>query len=441
MKYVEIRRETQQRGSLIIMKENVKANIMAVLHSTGQYIRWLVLGGFTGIVVGLVSSLFSWCLVNATALRTSLPWLFLTLPVGGLIIVFLYRALHYESNRGTDSIIESIHGDIHLSPKMTFLIFVSTVITLLCGGSVGRESAALQIGGSLGKSLGDLLRLKQEDKKIILMSGMAAAFSALFGTPMTASFFALEVASVGSMYYAALVPCICAALVSRQAAMALGVPEELFHVSNEMTFTIPSGLRAILLAGCCAVVSILFCLSLQLFHKLMHRFLPNSYIRIATGGVLIILLTLLCGSQDYLGTGMNIIERAVEGQALPWAFLLKILFTSVTIAAGYRGGEIVPSLFIGATFGCCAAGLFGLPASLGASIGMVSLFCGVTNCPMASLLIAFELFGFSDAYYYLIAVATSYMLSGYFGLYHAQRITYSKYENRFVDRYTASWFS
>ena len=423
------------------MKESIKANLLAVLHSAGQYIRWMVLGGFTGVVVGLVSSLFSWCLVNATALRSSLPWLFLTLPIGGLVIVFLYRALHYESNRGTDSIIESIHGDIHLSPKMTFLIFVSTVITLLCGGSVGRESAALQIGGSLGKSLGDLLRLKQEDKKIILMSGMAAAFSALLGTPMTASFFAMEVSSVGSMYYAALVPCICAALVSRQVAVTLGVPEELFHVSNEMAFTISSGLRAILLAGCCAVVSILFCLSLQLFHKLMHRYMPNSYIRIAAGGVLIILLTLLCGSQDYLGTGMNIIERAVEGQALPWAFLLKILFTSITIAAGYRGGEIVPSLFIGATLGCCAAGLFGLPASLGASIGMVSVFCGVTNCPMASLLISFELFGFSDAYYYLIAVATSYMLSGYFGLYHAQRITYSKYENRFVDRYTDSWFS
>lgn len=423
------------------MKETIKANLTAVLHSAGQYIRWLALGGLTGAVVGLVSSLFSWCLVNATALRSAFPWVFLTLPLGGLVIVFLYRALHYENNRGTDSIIESLHGDIHLSPKMTFLIFVSTVITLLGGGSVGRESAALQIGGSLGKSLGDLLRLKQEDKKIILMSGMAAAFSALFGTPMTASFFAMEVASVGSMYYAALVPCICAALASRQVAVTLGVPEEIFHVSNDMAFTLPSGLRAILLAGCCAVVSILFCLSLQLFHKLMHRFLPNSYIRIAAGGVLIILLTLLCGSQDYLGTGMNIIERAVEGQALPWAFLLKILFTSVTIAAGYRGGEIVPSLFIGATFGCCAAGLFGLPASLGASIGMVSLFCGVTNCPMASLLIAFELFGFSDAYYYLIAVATSYMLSGYFGLYHAQRITYSKYENRFIDRYTDSWFS
>lgn len=423
------------------MKETLKANLMAVLYSTEQYVRWLALGSVTGALVGLVGSLFSWCLIYATEIRTAFPWIFLTLPAGGLVIAFLYKKLHYENNHGTDSIIESIHGDIHLSPKMAFLIFVSTVITILCGGSVGRESAALQIGGSLGNTLGELFRLKKEDQKIILLSGMAAAFSALFGTPVTASFFALEVASVGSMYYAALVPCTCAALVARQLSMSLGVAAEAFHVANDMPFSLTIGLRVLLLAGCCAVVSILFCLCLQLFHGLMHRFFPNSFLRIAVGGLLLIGLALLFGSQDYLGTGMNIIEQAVEGQALPWAFLLKILFTSITIAAGYRGGEIVPSLFIGATFGCCAAGLFGLSPSLGAAIGMVSLFCGVTNCPIASLLIAFELFGFSDAGCYLIAVATSYMLSGYFGLYHAQRITYSKYENRFVDRSTITWFS
>ena len=188
------------------------------IYHIGQYLRWLFLGAVTGLLVGLVAAAFSHCLTLATAFRTSHRFLFLLLPAGGLLIVFLYKALHYENNHGTDSIIESIHTKVAIPLKMAFLIFVSTVITIFFGGSVGRESAALQMGASLGTSVGNLFHLSEKDKKTILMSGMAAAFSALFGTPMTASFFAMEVSSVGIMYYAALVPCICAALIARQTA-------------------------------------------------------------------------------------------------------------------------------------------------------------------------------------------------------------------------------
>ena len=422
------------------MEKSIKMCALTVCRNVGQYVRWLLLGALTGIVVGSVSSLFSWCLVYAANFRTSHRYTFLLLPLGGLIIIFLYKKLKYEENKGTDSVIESIHSDISLSPRMAFLIFVSTVITIFCGGSVGREGAALQIGGSLGKTLGDILRFNDKDKRIIIMSGIAAAFSALFGTPMTAAFFAIEVASIGTMYYAALVPCICAALIAKQMAVLMGVKEDIFHVADDLPLSVPSGLKVVFLAACCAAVSILFCLTLQLAHKLLCHFFKNSYLRIMAGGCLLILLTFLCGTQDYLGTGISIIEQALDGHAVPYAFLLKILFASLTIAAGYRGGEIVPSLFIGATFGCFLGGLIGLPLSLSAAIGMVSVFCGVTNCLLASLLISFELFGFADAYYYLIAIATSHMLSGYFGLYHTQRITYSKYENSPIDRLTIHWF-
>lgn len=423
------------------LKEAVMHHGKTVAYNIGQYLRWLFLGAVTGLVVGLVAAAFSHCLTLATAFRTAHRFLFLLLPAGGLVIVFLYRTFHYENNHGTDSIIESIHTKVAIPLRMAGLIFVSTVITILFGGSVGRESAALQMGASLGTSVGTLFRLNEKDKKIILMSGMAAAFSALFGTPMTASFFAMEVSSVGIMYYAALVPCICAALIARQTALFLGVETDVFRAPNSIELSLLSGLKVVFLAACCAAVSILFCLMLQLMHMLMARFFKNLYLRVVAGGFLIILLTLLVRSQDYLGTGMDIIEQALAGSALPWAFALKILFTAITIAAGYKGGEIVPSLFIGATFGCFLGPLIGLPASLGAAVGMVALFCGVTNCPVASLLISFELFGFSDAYYFLIAIATSYMLSGYFSLYHTQRITYSKFENRFVDRPTSSWFT
>ena len=219
---------------MISVMESIRHYGKTVVYNVGQYLRWLFLGAVTGLLVGLVAAAFSHCLTLATAFRTSHRFLFLLLPAGGLIIVFLYKALHYENNHGTDSIIESIHTKVAIPLKMAFLIFVSTVITIFFGGSVGRESAALQMGASLGTSVGNLFHLSEKDKKTILMSGMAAAFSALFGTPMTASFFAMEVSSVGIMYYAALVPCICAALIARQTALFLGVETDVFRAPNSL---------------------------------------------------------------------------------------------------------------------------------------------------------------------------------------------------------------
>ena len=207
-----------------------------------------------------------------------------------------------------------------------------------------------------------------------------------------------------------------------------------------MELSLIPGLKVVLLAICCAILSILFCMMLQMGEGLFKKYFTNLYIRIAAGGLLLILLTLICGSQDYLGTGMPVIEHALSGTAIPWAFFFKMLFTVITISAGYKGGEIVPSLFIGATFGCTLGALLGLPASLGAAVGMIAVFCGVTNCPVTSILIAFELFGFDDAYYFLIAVATSYMLSGYYSLYHSQTIVYSKFENKYVNQPTSHRF-
>ena len=171
---------------------------------------------------------------------------------------------------------------------------------------------------------------------------------------------------------------------------------------------------------------------MHVIKALYARFFPNPFVRAFTGGVIIILLSLLLRTDDYLGPGMNIIERALHGETAAFAFLLKILFTALTIGAGFKGGEIVPSFFTGATFGCLFAILTGASAPLCAAIGMVSVFCGVTNCPITALLISFELFGFDHAYYYLIAIAVSYMLSGYYSLYHAQTIVYSKFENSYV---------
>lgn len=393
-----------------------------------QFLRWLALSTIVGLVVGLISILFNFGMKNATQLREANPWILLFLPVAGIIIVALYRFFNYENNGGTDTVIECIQTEAYIPLKMAFLIFVSAILTVFCGGSVGREGAAVQIGGSIGKSVGDWLHFDKKDRRILLMSGISAAFSALFSTPMAAAFLPMEMADVGFLYYPALVPCIWASFVAYFLARAMHAPAEQLIVTQNVDLTLPFALLVVLLGILCALVSILFCEALYVSHSLYKTYLKNSYVRIVTGGFLIIGLTLLLGTNAYLGPGMDVIEQFLEGHVIPWAFLLKILFTAITIGAGYKGGEIVPSFFTGAAFGALFGSLFGANIPLCAAIGMVSVFCGVTNCPVTALLIGFELFGFAHAPCYLIAIAVSYMLSGHYSLYHAQRILYPKVE-------------
>jgi H+/Cl- antiporter ClcA len=319
---------------------------------------------------------------------------------------------------------------------MAPLIFVSTTITHLFGGSAGREGAALQLGGSIANMLGKLIRLGDEDRRLVIMCGMSAGFSALFGTPMAAAIFSMEVVRVGVMQYSGFVPCVVSSMVAHFVAQFMKVPPEVFHLHGIPAIS-PVGFGQILLFACVtALVSILFCVVLHEAEHLYEHTFKNPYVRIAVAGVAVVLLAALLGG-ECLGSGMGIIEHIFhEGETKPYIFLLKMVFTALTLGAGFKGGEIVPSFTVGAAFGCTVASLLGLPVPLAAACGMVGVFCGVTNCPLTSLLIAFELFGFAGMPYYLTTVAVSYMLSGYYGLYHAQRIMYSKTETHFINTIT-----
>lgn len=388
----------------------------------------------SGIVTGIIGALFCFCLQNAVKSFSEKPQLIFLLPFGGLLIVFLYHALHEEKDRGTNTIIASIHSNAEVKLKLTPLIFLSTVITHLFGGSAGREGAALQLGGSIGNFLGKIMCKDDRSRHIMIMCSMSGAFAALFGTPMTASIFAIEVISVGIMHYSALVPCVISALTASAIARTLGISPEHFTVSEIPEFTILPAAKTVLLAMLCAAVSIIFCISMHKSSKLFHNKIKNQYLRIFIGGVLVVILTVLVGTNDYNCVGMDIIEHATMGKAVWYAFIMKILFTAITLGSGYRGGEIVPSFFIGATFGCTMAQLLGLSPGLGAAIGMIGVFCGVTNCPISSLLMSFELFGFDAMPYFLLTIAISYLLSGYYGLYSSQRIIYSKYTPEFINK-------
>ena len=401
------------------------------------FIKWLICSAIIGITCGAVGTAFHYSVEYVTQFRSGHSWIIFLLPAAGLLIVFLYRAGGIKHDKGTNLVIGSIRNPEYNVPfRMAPLIFITTVITHLFGGSAGREGAALQIGGSLGASIGKLIKMDDNDKHIMTLCGMSAVFAALFGTPVTAALFSVEVISIGILYYSALVPCILSATISYAIPEKFHITPTYFILNQVPEMSLATGIRVIILSVAAAVLSILFCMSMQVIGKTFKKYLKNQYLRILVGGVLLVLLTLAVRCNDYNGAGMNIIEQAIHGTAKPEAFILKLLFTCITIGCGFRGGEIVPSFFIGATFGCTLGGWIGLDPGFGAAMGLVCLFCGVVNCPLASLVLSIELFGASGILLFAIGCSVSYMLSGYYSLYSEQKIIYSKLRPHYVNLYT-----
>lgn len=414
--------------------KNVKKYAVICVGRVWLLLRWLILAGFTGAVLGVIGGLFGRSITIVTGFRNTHPWMLYLLPAAGLVIVAMYRMDPYKT--GTNRVLEGIQSNTYVPLRMAPLIVISTVLTHAFGGSAGREGAALQLGGSIGGTIGKWMKFDEYDRKIMIMCGMSAGFSALFGTPLTSTVFAMEVISVGIMQYAALVPCSVAALVAKETAELVGAHGEHFALPVGMEMNWKSAALTILLALCCAAVSILFCTVLHHAEHLYKKWIPNEWVRIVAGALLLILMTKVLGTTDYLGAGMDVIELAIEGEVVAAAFLLKIVFTAVTLGSGFRGGEIVPTLFVGATFGCLFGQVTGLSPSLAAACGMASVFCGVTNCPISSLLLSFELFGFECMPFFLLSVGISYLESGYYGLYHSQKILYSKTKLQYINTHT-----
>lgn len=397
-----------------------------------SFFKWIVISGIIGIAVGWVGVLFSKGLEFVTRTRVENPLIIFGLPFGGLIITFLYKKAGRGNDQGTNSIIAAVRSEDNVSILTAPLIFVGTLITHLFGGSVGREGAALQMGGSVGSGIGKLFKLNETDMHVAVMCGMSACFAALFGTPIAATFFAMEVVSVGVMYYAALVPCVFSSLMAVEIAKYFGIKGEEMTIALIPEFTAVNTGKMAIISVLCAALSIAFCVLMHETSKMAKKWLTNPYIRIFLVGFVIVFINLLLNTTDYLGAGMEVIEHAVEhGQSNPEAFLIKMFLTALTLGVGFKGGEIVPSFYVGATFGCLMGQVLGISPSMCAAVGMIALFCGVTNSPITSLLLAFELFGMEGAHFVLIGVAISYMMSGYYSLYNSQRIMYSKYDAQY----------
>lgn len=418
------------------IRERIRHKTLHNLKRIKTALKWVAFSLLSGVLVGAVGIAFYIGMAYVTEERLSHPWLILLLPAGGVLIVGLYHIFKDAHDEGTNLVLSAIQSGRQIPLRMAPLIFLSTLITHLFGGSAGREGAALQLGGSIGNSLGRLFRFDEKDQHIMIMCGMSAAFSALFGTPMAAAIFSMEVVSVGIMHYSALVPCVISSLTAHGLALACHIQPPFYVIGELPAFTPLTAVRISVLAVLCALVSMLFCVALHQSERLYRHFFKNEYLRILAGGCVILLLTVLVGSQQYNGAGTDTISRCISGDVNGEAFLMKILFTALTLGAGYKGGEIVPTLFIGASFGCFFGSLTGFSPSLCAAVGMTSVFCGVTNCPITSLLISFEMFGLDGMPYFLLSIALSYMLSGYYGLYRSQKIMYSKFKTNYINKQT-----
>lgn len=389
-------------------------------------LQWLLLAVPTGLVCGVVGTAFHLSVEYVTELRAAQSWLLLCLPLAGLAIVALYKVTKCEGV-GTNNIIRAVQSGEPVSLLLVPAIFLGTVLTHLCGGSAGREGAALQMGGSIGWNVGKLLHLSDYARRTATISGMAAFFSALFGTPLTAALFAMMVEDVGLTFTSAFVPAFTSALIAYGVSVACGIAPTSFAIQTVPALGLISAIQAAALGILCALVSRLFCRMLHTLEHQLPRRMPNPWLRAALGGVAVVAFSYLFGVGRYNGAGMGVITAAVEqGTALPWDFACKIFLTALTLAVGFKGGEVVPSFFIGATFGCVAGPLLGLPAGFAAAIGLISVFCGAANALIPSILLGFELFHGQGLELIALGCGVCYMLSGHHGLYSSQTFVTNK---------------
>ena len=421
--------------------KNFITSAKSTVHSSARNILQLakiftfsILAGLFGGVIGAV---FNLTIEFVTELRTEHGFFVFFLPLGGVLIALLYRAFRVKHDRGTNLIIDAVSKDSFIPFYIAPLVLVSTAITHLFGGSSGKEGAALQIGGELGELAGRVCRLKQLDMRTAVLCGMSAMFAALFGTPIAAAIFVAEFVAIGAMNYAALLPCVISSFVAVMITHLLGIVEEPLGVLPiGLEIGAPELLLIIVITLAVVVVSVAFCILMHKTHDISEKLFKNNYLRVFIGGLIIVALTLIPGGRDYNGSGIGIISAALAGEAVPWAFALKMIFTAITLGFGFKGGEIFPSFFIGATLACTVSGLIGFDPMLGAALGMICMFCCVTNSPIASIVMSVELFGAEYFFPFALVCIVGYVLSGNHSLYDSQKILYSKLDGISQDGYS-----
>ena len=409
------------------MREKCTAILRRMAAYLKVFARRTALSVLIGLLCGGLGGLFHYVVDLSSGMFHAHGWLLYLLPLAGMAIVWLYHRAGIFQDKGANLVLASLRTGETVPARVAPLIFAGTVLTQLCGGSAGREGAALQIGAGTATCFNRVFHLEGKSANRMTMCGMSALFAAVFGTPITAALFSMEVSAVGVLHYAALYPCLVSSITAWEVSRYMGTAGVTMPAIPLPSPDVGTLFRVLALTLACAVVSILFLEVMHLAGRLYRRFFDGKpYRRAAVGGLLVAAATVLLGTRDYNGAGMEVAVAAVGGQAASWAFLLKILLTALPIGAGYKGGEIVPAFFIGATFGCAAGPWLGLDPGLAAAIGLIALFCSVVNCPVASMLLSVELFGGTRLWMFAVVCGVSYLMSGYSTLYSEQKIIYAK---------------
>ena len=389
--------------------------------------KWFALAFIVAILAGSASALFLFALDWATHTREANRWLIWGLPLAGFCVGWLYLKFGQHVEAGNNLLIDEIHDPQQVVPlRMAPLVLGGTVISHLFGASVGREGTAVQMGGALADQLTHVFKLNHIDRRLVLMAGISAGFASVFGTPLAGAVFALEVLAIGRMRLDALLPCVLAAVVADQVGLLWGV-KHTQYMAGAMPSITAWLLAAMVLAGA------LFGLTGKLFADGTHAFsgwvkhhIAYAPLRPFIGGLVIAVVVMWGDFDRYIGLGIPVMREAFQQPLAPTDFLGKIVFTIASLGSGFKGGEVTPLFYIGATLGNALAPLLDVPFALLAAVGFVAVFAGAANTPIASTLMAMELFGANIGVFAALACSMSYVCSGHRGIYRAQRVAHGK---------------
>ncbi|MGZ0751533.1 voltage-gated chloride channel family protein [Kluyvera sichuanensis] len=391
-------------------------------------IQWLLLAVVIAVLVGSASALFLFSLDWATATRLQHHWLILLLPFAGFAVGWIYLRLGRSVEAGNNLILEEVHSPANTIPlRMAPLVFIGTVVSHLFGASVGREGTAVQMGASIADRFTPLLGLDNDARRMVLMAGVSAGFSSVFGTPLAGAIFGLEVMAIGRMHYTAIFPCLVAAVVADQVGLMWGVHHTHYAMSSIPTMSVWV-LGSVIVAGCCfGLASRVFADATHLIGGMMKKRIAYAPLRPFIGGAVVAAAVYLLHADRYIGLGIPVIVDAFQHPLAPWDFLGKLVFTVTSLGSGFKGGEVTPLFYVGATLGNALAPLLHLPFAFLAGLGFVAVFAGAANTPIASTLMAIELFGADIGVYAAMACVVAYLVSGYTSIYRSQRVACLKH--------------
>ena len=384
--------------------------------------KWFIVSSLIGVVVGGSTALFLASLQWSTVRLASYPYYFFLLPLALAVSAYITKYLAPEAEgHGTEKVIEAVHRhDGYIKAIVVPVKLVTTVITLACGGSAGKEGPCAQIGGGLASIIGNVLHFDKADRKKLVICGISAGFASVFGTPIAGAIFGIEVLFIGSIMYDVLLPTFIAGVMGYQVSSALGVTYFYHQIDFVPAFTELFFIKVLLAGILFGICALLLIETLNLFQRISEKITWWAPFKGLLGGTALILLTLFL-SADYLGLGLGTIEAALAGAGVVWyAFGAKIIFTCITLTFGGSGGMVTPVFFIGATFGSLLAALLGVDPATFAAVGMVALLAGAANTPIAASILAVELFGAKIAPYAAVACVTSFLMTGHRSVYPSQ---------------------